>query len=158
MHRSIRKDSSMRALFALVPLTFLATPALAAPAEDNDFEIPAELTDPAMAETLAKMLGTLAKTMMDMPIGEMQAAVEGREPTAADKQRTVRDLAGRDSNFEGKIEQQIATAMPRMQSTMKAMAKSLPIMAKSLEKVADQMEGELDRATANLPRPDYPKQ
>ena len=48
----------MRALFALVPLALIAAPAAAAePAPDNDFQIPSELTDPAMAQTLGKMLG-----------------------------------------------------------------------------------------------------
>jgi len=148
----------MRALFALAPLAIIAAPAAAAePVNDSDFQIPAELTDPAMAQTLGKMLAGLTKAMMDMPVGEVQAAVEGREPTAADKARTVRELAGRDPNFERKVEQQVAQSVPRMQAGMKAMAKSLPAMAKALEKAADEMEDSLDRATANLPQPGYPK-
>ena len=94
---------------------------------------------------------------MDMPIGEMQAAVEGREPTAADKARKVRDLAGRDPDFERKVEQQVAQSVPRMQATMKAMAKSMPAMMKSMEKIAEEMEHSIDRGTANLPQPGYPK-
>lgn len=148
----------MRALFALIPLAIIAAPAAAAqPASDNDFQIPAELTDPAMAETLGKMFAALTRAVMDMPVGDVQAAVEGREPTAADKARTVRDLTGRDANFERKVEQQVAQSVPRMQASMKAMAKSLPAMAKALEKAADEMENSLDRATANLPQPGYPK-
>jgi hypothetical protein len=158
MHASIRKDPSMRALFALVPLAIIAAPAAAAePAIDYDFQIPAELTDPAMAETLARMLANITKVMMDMPIGEVQAVAAGREPTAADKGRTLRDLAGRDANFERRVEQQIHAAMPRMQATMKAMAKSLPTMSKAMEKATEGMEDKLDRATANLPQPGYPK-
>ena len=121
------------------------------------FEIPAELTDPAMAQTLAKMLGSLTKAMMDMPVGELQAAAEGRPPTPADKARTVRDVAGRDPNFERNIESQVALAVPRMQTGMKAMAASLPGMMKALEQAAEQMESSLDRATANLPQPGYPR-
>ena len=148
----------MRALVALIPVALAAAPAAAAdPQRESDFEIPAQLTDPAMAQTLTRMLGALTRVMMDMPVGEMQAAAQGREPTAADKARTVRDLAGRDPNFERRMEQQIAATMPRMQATMKAMAKSLPAMAKGMEKVVEQMEGSIDRATANLPQPGYPK-
>jgi phage-related minor tail protein len=87
----------------------------------------------------------------------MQAAAEGREPTAADKNRTLRDMAGRDPNFERNVERQVAEAVPRMQATMKAMAASLPAMAKALEQAAEQMEGTIDRATANMPTPGYPK-
>ena len=149
----------MRALMVLLPLVLAAAPSAAAePQRDGDFQIPSELTDPAMAEALGKMLANITKVMMDMPIGEMQAAAEGREPTAADKTRTVRDLAGRDPNFERKVEEQVRLAMPRMQATMKAMAKSLPAMAKAMEKATEGMEDRLDRATANLPTPGYPKQ
>jgi hypothetical protein len=153
----IRKEAVMRA-FALL-LALAASPAAAAePAVTPDsIQVPPELTDPAMAQNLAKMLGSLTKAVMDMPVGEMQAAVEGRDPTAADKARTVRDVAGRDGNYERQVEQQVARAVPRMQAGMKAMANSLPGMMKALEQAADQMEGSLDRATANLPTPGYPK-
>jgi len=148
----------MRALAILLPLAFLAAPAQAAdPQPDSDFQIPPELTDPAMAETLGKMLGTLTRAMLDVPVGEVQAAVEGRQPTAADKARTMRDLAGRDPNLERKVEDQVARAVPRMQAGMKAMAASLPAMARALEQAAEQMEGTIDRATANMPTPGYPK-
>ena len=149
----------MRVLAVLFPLALVAAPAEAAePQRDSDVQIPAEMTDPAMAETLGEMLGTLTRAMMDVPVGEVQAAVEGREPTAADKQRTIRDLAGRDPNFERRVEQQVRQAVPRMQASLKAMAASLPAMAKALEKAAGEMEAGIDRATANLPQPGYPKQ
>jgi hypothetical protein len=158
MRSVIRKETAMRALMVLAPLALLAAPAAAAePQRDSDFEVPAELTDPAMAETIGRMLGSLTKVMMDMPVGELQAAVEGREPTAADKSRTLRDMAGRDPDFERKVERQVADAVPRMQAGMKAMAASLPAMAEALEKAAEQMKDSIDRATANMPTPGYPK-
>ena len=147
----------MRTLIAFAALAVLAAPAAAEPPQDSGFAIPPEMTDPAMAQTLAKMFGSLTKAMMDMPVGEVQAAVEGRAPTAADKARTVRDVAGRDPNFERTVESQVSQAVPRMQAGMKAMAASLPGMMRALEKAADEMEGSLDRATANLPTPGYPK-
>lgn len=148
----------MRALALLIPAALLAAPAAAAPADKtSEFEVPAVLTDPAMAETLSEMLSALTRAMMDMPVGELQAAAEGREPTAADKSRTMRDLAGGAPDLDRKVEQQVRQAMPRMQRTMKAMAASLPAMAKAMEKVADEMESKLDRATANIPQPGYPK-
>ena len=147
----------MRSIVAFASLALLAAPAAAAPPE-KEFNIPSELTDPAMAATLGKMLGAMTRAMMDMPVGEVQAALQGREATAADKARTVRDLAGGDPNFDQKMEAQVAQAMPRMQAGMKAMAASLPAMMKALEKAAEQMEGTIDRASANLPQPGYPKQ
>ena len=148
----------MRALVGLATLALLAAPAAAAePAKDEGFAIPPEMTEPAMAETLGKMFGSLTKAMMDMPVGEMQAAVEGRAATAADKARTVRDLAGRDAQLERKVEAQVAQTVPRMQAGLKAMAASLPGMMKALENAAEGMEQSLDRATANIPQPGYPK-
>ncbi len=147
----------MRMLAAFTACLLVSAPAAAQPGPDDGFEIPAELTDPAMAETLGKMFGALTKTVMDVPVGEMQAAVEGRQPTAADKTRTVRDMTGRDPDFERKVEAQTAQAVPRMQAGLKAIASSLPAMMQALEQVAEQMEGSIDRATANMPQPGYPK-
>lgn len=149
----------MRAFALLLPLALVTAPAQAAePAAKADgFELPSGFTDPAMAETLAKMFGSLTKAMMDMPVGEMQAAVEGRQATPVDKARTVRDMAGRGADLDRQVEAQVAQAVPRMQAGMKAMASSLPGMMKALEQAAEQMEGSFDRATANLPQPGYPK-
>jgi hypothetical protein len=144
----------MRALLIALPFALLAAPAAAQP--QSEFQLPPALTDPAMADKLGKMLGAVTRAMMDMPVGELQAAMEGREATTADKRRTVRDMAGRDPNFERKVESQVAIAVPRMQSGMKAMAKSMPAMIGALEKAAEEMEREIDRATANLPQPGYP--
>lgn len=149
----------MRALVVLLPLALLAAPARAAdvPADFGKLEIPAEITDPAMADTLGKMLGSLTKVMLDLPVGELQAAVEGRAPSATDKRRTVRDLAGGAPDLDRRIEREATRALPRMQAGLKAMADSLPAMARALEEAAERMESGLDRATANLPQPGYPR-
>jgi hypothetical protein len=149
----------MRALIAFAGLTLAAAaPAAAAePAKDSGFAIPPEMTDPDMGDTLGKMLGALTRAMLDMPVGEMQAAVEGRAPNSADKARTVRDMTGRDARLERQVESQVAQAVPRMQAELKAMASSLPGMIKALEKATEGMEDSLDRATANIPQPGYPK-
>lgn len=146
----------MRALVALVPLALIAAPA-SAETPKGEWPMPAELFDPSMADKLAKMMGAMTRAMMDMPVGEMQAAVEGRQPSDADKRRTIRDLAGRDPDFDRRIQQQVALAVPRMQAGMRAMAASMPAMMAAIEKAAEEMEREVDRATANVPQPGYPK-
>src|SRR4051794_22646283 len=154
----IRKVVAMRALALLLPLAIVAAPAVAAPAPPGDaIQIPPQLTDPAVGAHLGKMAGAFAKAMMDVPVGEVQAAVEGREPTPADRSRTVRDLAGGDPDLDRKVETQVTQAMPRLQAGMKAMAASLPAMMKAIEQAAESMEGSLDRATANIPDPTYPR-
>ncbi|MCL6683461.1 hypothetical protein [Sphingomonas alba] len=149
----------MRAIALLLPFALTATPALAAEpaAKGGQIQIPHELTDPATGEKLGRMAGVLARALMDMPVGELQAAVEGRDATAADRRRTVRDIAGGDRNLDHKVETQVAEAMPRLQAGMQAMAASLPAIMATLQQAAEQMEGTIDRARANLPDPTYPK-
>ena len=139
----------MRALLIALPLALCATPAMAAPEADR--QIPAELSDPAMADKLTKMLGPLMRAMMDMPVGEMEAAIAGREPTPADKARRVRDQLGPDG--QKALEANIARAGPQMRAMQKALVASLPSLMGALSGV----EKELERTTANLPDPTYPK-
>jgi hypothetical protein len=139
----------MRALLIALPLILAPVPAVAAPTETQ--QIPPELSDPAMADKLTRMLGPLMKAMMDMPIGELEAAVQGREPTAADKAKRVRDQIGPEGQRD--LEATIAKAGPQMQAMQKALVASLPALMGALGNV----EKELERATANLPDPTYPK-
>jgi hypothetical protein len=140
----------MRPLLIALPLAFVAAPAMAAP--EPDHRIPAELSDPAMADKLTQMLGPLTKALMDMPIGEVEAAAQGREPTPADKNKKVRDEIG-GPDAERALEQHVAAAGPQMRAMQKALVAALPALMGALGNV----EKELERATANLPDPTYPK-
>ena len=140
----------MRAFLIALPLALVANPALAAP--DSIRQLPSELSDPAMADKLSDMLGPLMKAMMDMPIGEMEAAIAGREPTPADKSRRVRDTIG-GPNAERKLQADLAATGPQMRAMQKALVASLPALMGALSG----MEKELEKATANLPDPTYPK-
>lgn len=144
----------MRHLLLAVPIALVAAPVAAQPAsQPEQIQIPRELTDPAMSDKLAKMLQGLSKAFMDLPVGEVQAAVEGREATAEERRMTVRDLGRRgDPEFDRKLERQIAQSKPTIEHSMKALSQALPAMTRALSDVARQME----RATANMPRPDYP--
>ena len=141
----------------LSSLLLLASPALAQPAappSPETIQIPPELTDPAMADRLGAMMHSLSKAFLDMPIGEVQAAVEGRPANRADRRRTLRDLGrSQDPDFERNLQRQLADSRGAMRSGMQAMATALPAMSKALSEVAREME----KATANLPSPTYPK-
>jgi hypothetical protein len=141
----------MRLMLIPVSLLLCATPALGqAPAQ----QVPPQLTDPAMAEKLANTAQALSKAFLDLRIGEIQAAVEGRKPNAADRKLTVRDLGRRDDpNFERNLRQQMAQAKPMIQQSMKALADALPSVMQGLE----QAQKSLERAAANMPDPTYPK-
>ena len=140
----------MRALLIALPLVLAPVPAVAAPKEAP--QLPPELSDPAMADKLGKMAGALTRALMNMPVGEVEAAAQGREPTAAERARTVRDQIG-GPEAEREVEAKVAASGRQMQAMSKALVASLPSIMKSLEGV----ERELERATANLPDPTYPK-
>ena len=135
---------------AFVPLSLLGSPALAAPREAP--QLPPELSDPALADKLGKMMGSLTRALMDMPVGELEAAAQGREPSAEDRSRRVRDRIG-GPDTEREVEARVAASGRQVQAMSKALVAALPSIMASLENV----ERELERATANLPDPTYPK-
>ena len=138
----------MRTAYALIPLAFAAAPALAAPpaAPPPQADIQRVLNDPAVAERLANTMQALSKAMAELPVGEIEAAVEGREPTPADRNRRLRDV-------EPGMEAQLAEAKPMIRQSMKALSAALPAMMKGLQEA----QKSLERAAANMPDPTYPK-
>jgi hypothetical protein len=148
------KDCPMRTSLAFASLLLIASPALAQPPASPPAHVPPQLLDPRMADRVADTMQSLSKALLDLPVGELQAAVEGRAPTAADKKLTVRDLGRRDDpNFDRNFRQQIAQARPAIEKGMKAMSAALP----AIEKAVDDASRALDRAAANMPDPTYPK-
>ena len=141
----------MRVVLLALPLSLIAAPAMAAPPRAVP-ELPRELTDPAMADKLGQAMGALTRAVMDLKVGEVEAAVEGREPTAADKNRRVRDTIG-DPALEQTVEAQAARSGRAMQAGVKAMAKAMPSILSAL----DGVQADVERAVANLPDSTYPK-
>ena len=142
----------MRLLLIALPLTLAATPAFAQSARVPD--LPRELTDPAMADQMGRVAGALTRALLNVPVGEIEAAIEGRPATSADRRRTVRDIAGRnDPNLDRRIERQAARSGVAIQAGARAMAAALPAILDSVDRAV----GEIDRATANLPQPGYPR-
>ena len=144
----------MRFILLALPLTLLASPAVAqqaAPSTAADtIQLPPELMDPKWADRLTDAMVAMSKVFLELPVGEVEAAIEGRQPTAADKRRTVRSET---RMSEREIRQQIEEARPAMQAGMKALAAAMPAIMKGMSEA----QREIERATANMPRPDYPK-
>jgi hypothetical protein len=141
----------MRSLTAL-GLLILGSPLAAqtpAPVQPQQ-DIQRALNDPAMADRLANAMEALSDAFMKIPVGEVQAAVEGRKPTPQEKRLTVGDIARRD---HVDVRRQIAETRPMIRHSMKAMADALPVLMKSLSDASEA----LDRAAANRPDPTYPK-
>lgn len=137
----------MRKALILLPLALFAAPAWA---ESNAIQLPPELTDPQTADRLSDAMQALSKIVLDLKVGEVQAALEGRKATAAEKKMTIRELGHIDDK---QLQRKIAEARPQIEQSMKALQKSLPEVMSSLE----QAQHSLDRAVANIPDPTYPK-
>ena len=142
----------MRLLLISLPLALAATPAAAQ--QYNAPQLPRELTDPAQVDKVGRMAGALSRALLDLNVGEIEAAVQGRPVTQADRRRTVRDVAaGGDPDIERRIERQAANSSAAIQAGARAMADALPPILQALDRAA----AEIDRATANLPTPGYPR-
>jgi hypothetical protein len=140
-------------MLLLAPLMLCATPVLAQPAPDTA-QIQRVLNDPAMADRLANTMQVLSKAFLDLPAGQVQAALEGRQPTAAERRMTVGDMARRnDPNFDRNFQRQIAHSGPMIRQSMKAMSDALPAMMQGMQQAGKALE----RAAANMPDPTYPK-
>ena len=140
----------MRAVLILVPALIAASPALAQPGPAP--VLPPVLTDPAMADQLGRVAGAVTRSLMNLPVGELEAAIEGRPATRADRARTVRDSIG-DPYVEQRIEQQAAASGRTIQAASEALANSLPAILQAIDGAAEGIE----RAVANLPDPTYPQ-
>jgi hypothetical protein len=143
----------MRALVFALPLVALASPAPAqqpAPPSPEAIQLPPEITDMRWADRMTDAMVAMSKAFLNMPIGEVEAAVEGRPVTSTDKRRTIRS----ETNMsERDVREKIEATRPAMQAGMRAVSAALPAMMKGLTDA----QRELERATANLPRPDYPR-
>ena len=142
----------MRVAHFALPLAALVTPAVAeaAPSPEETAQIQRQLTDPKWADRLTDAMLAMSKALMNMPVGEVEAAVQGRQPTVADKRRTVESETGMS---EQQLRGQIEDSRPAMEAGMKAMAAALPAIMKGFSDA----QHELEKAGANVPRPDYPK-
>ena len=146
----------MRLMFALVALGSIATPALAAPHRSPapaPYANPAlpDLSDPRMADRAGRMAGAMARALMNLPVGEIEAAAEGRPPSPADRNRRIGDQMP--PGFDRQIERDTAEGSARMQAMGAAIGRAVPSVIASIERATN----EVDHAVGNLPDPNYPR-
>ena len=145
----------MRASLVLLPLSLSAAPVLAqtvtpaTAAEPKVIQIP-----PQAADRLADSMQSLSQALLDMKVGGVTAALQGRQPSLAEKNLSLRDLArGNDRDFDRHIQQQIAAAKPKVEQTLNALNQALPEITEDLQRA----QKSLERAMANMPDPNYPR-
>ena len=143
----------MRKTLMILPLLLIASPAFAQEAPPV-IQLPRELTDPDAQMRLAARLQSISSALLNVRVGDLAAAVEGREPTAAERNVTVGDVVRRkDPNFDRDVAHEVATIGPALQHSMQTLSRTLP---RVMRDVADAQRS-IDRAVANLPDPSYPR-
>jgi hypothetical protein len=142
--------TNMRKSLIILPFLLTSSPAFAQAVP----QLPPELTDPATAQRLTNSMQALSSALLNMRVGEVAAALEGRPATPEERNLTVGDLARRDDpDFDRHFHDQIASVGPTMQRSIKAMNRALPEISRDLKDVRKSLE----RAIANMPDPNYPK-
>jgi len=79
----------MRKILIALPFLLGASPAFAQQAP----LLPPELTDPATAQKLAVTMHALSQAFLNVRVGGVKAAMEGREASPQERNVTVGDLA-----------------------------------------------------------------
>ena len=133
----------------ILPFLLCASPAFAQPTP----QLPPQLTDPATADRLADAVQGLSQALLDLRVGEVRAALEGRQASPAERRMTVRDMARQDDpNFDRHVQQDVANVRPMVRQSLHAVNQALPQVMQGRA----QAQQVLERAVANLPDPTYP--
>jgi hypothetical protein len=142
---------AMRKSLLIVASLLVAVPAAAQPVAP---QLPPILTDPASAQRLTGVLDAITDAVLNIRVGDVRAAVEGREATPQERAMTVRDMARRDDpDFDRHLHGKLATVGPAIQQSAGAVNRALPQVMRSLEDA----QRSIERAVANLPDPTYPR-
>ena len=141
--------------FALVALAMVASAAAPVAAQEtaptaDEMRLPPEMSDPRLADRLVDTLQVLSKAFLSLPAGEVEAALEGRPATSADRTRTIASETGLTEN---ELKRKLDESRPAMKGAQKALIAAIPALMKGFAEA----QKEFERAAANMPQPGYPK-
>jgi hypothetical protein len=143
----------MRKTLIILPLLLGASPAFAQEAPPA-IQLPRELTDPEAQMRVAAKLQSISNALLSIRVGDVAAAIEGREASPAERNVTLGDMVRRkDPNFDRDLAREVATAGPKIQRGIQTVNRALPQVMRD---VADAQRS-IDRAVSNLPDPTYPQ-
>ena len=130
----------MRAALAIVPLAFLATPALAAPdhrARPTPEQAAQALGNPLVQEAAARALTQLVGIVLDTRVGPAAALVPDEDARPGD---TLRDMVRRD---DPRFEEHLYQDTRRSLGTAAAVAGGAAVEARELKRTADRLDAAL---------------
>ena len=112
-------------------------------------------SDPATAEKLANGMEALSGALLNLKVGDVRAAVEGRKRDSGRTNLTVGDLARReDPEFRAPSPAADRDAKPKIEQSIKALNQALPEITSDLvERARQSIERAMPRT---MPDPNYP--
>ena len=122
----------------IVPRVVLATPATAAP---DTIGLEQALRDPATAERIDRSLGALTDALLDLKVGGVKAALEGRKASPSEQALTVRDFERQEGRDPEAIRRQVREAGPALTKGMNALAEAIPAMTRAMGAIEKAIEG-----------------
>ena len=141
----------MRKILFAIPLLLTAVPASA---QSAPLQIPSQGIDPATVAQLGMAAQAMSDAVLNFHVGTLKAALDGRDPTPAERHMTVRDLARhKDPNFDRDLNRKMAAAGPELERTIANVNRALPAINQALAEA----QASLDRVMANVPDPTYPQ-
>src|SRR5438270_5239483 len=108
----------MRKTLIILPMLMLASPAFAQDVP-SAVQLPGVLSDPAAQMRLAARLQSISSALLNIRVGEVAAALEGRDASLAERNVTIGDMVRRkDPNFDRELAREVATVGPKVQRGM----------------------------------------
>ena len=143
----------MRKILIFLPLLLGATPAVAQDSA-SAVQLPHELMDPQSAMKLAAKLQALSNAVMHIRVGEISAAIDGREAGPRERNMTIGDLVRKkDPDFDRQVQEKVASIGPKIIRGMQTAQRTLPQVMHDV----DDAQRSIERAVSNLPDPTYPQ-
>ncbi len=143
----------MRKILFFLPLLLGASPAFAQESA-SPMQLPRELMDPQSAMKLAAKLQALSNAVMHIRVGEISAAIDGRQASPRERNMTIGDLVRKkDPDFDRQVQEKVASIGPKIIRGMQTAQRTLPQVMRDV----DDAQRSVERAVSNLPDPTYPQ-
>lgn len=123
-----------------------------APLDPRDEEIVAAVPDAGEIQEMGEVAARATDAILDVPIGPLREAIEGRRLDPRERQETLGDHAAKDDPyFRERMRDQIAVASVAMGALAERMAVLTPVLRDTIEDAARRVED----AARGLPPYDY---
>ncbi|HEY0625445.1 MAG TPA: hypothetical protein VGD10_01800 [Allosphingosinicella sp.] len=127
-------------------------PEAVVPANPRDQEIARDVPDAREIEQMGEVAARAADAILDVPVGPLREAIEGRKLSRREREETLGDRAAKDDPYiRERMQDQMRTATVALGALTEQMAVMAPVLQRTLEDVERRMED----AVRGVPSRDY---